>query len=169
MTCNFAEFYVYDMERPGGEPERILLADLEKEYYRLQFLVDTGSDHLKREMEVSIAAGDIVKVYNDRGTVLCGAKISERILPQSVMVNKGSRSDPIDEGFDRGGNINLISPAGPISKHCYGFAVSGYLVNVEKVSDDEMAQWVKQYPEAFERAYDPASGSHYDGWVEGVA
>ena len=119
--------------------------------------------------KLGIAAGDIVKVYNDRGTVLCGAKISERILPQSVMVNKGSRSDPIDEGFDRGGNINLISPAGPISKHCYGFAVSGYLVNVEKVSDDEMAQWVKQYPEAFERAYDPASGSHYDGWVEGVA
>ena len=60
VTCNFAEFYVYDMERPGGEPEKILLADLEKEYYRLQFLVDTGNDHLKREMEVSVAAGEIV-------------------------------------------------------------------------------------------------------------
>ena len=35
VTCNFAEFYVYDMERPGGEPEKIRLADLEKEYYRL--------------------------------------------------------------------------------------------------------------------------------------
>ena len=65
VTCNFAEFYVYDMERPGGEPEKILLADLEKEYYRLQFLVDTGSDHLKREMEVSIAAGEIVGLLYD--------------------------------------------------------------------------------------------------------
>lgn len=37
VTCNFAEFYVYDMERPGGEPEKILLADLEKEYYRLDW------------------------------------------------------------------------------------------------------------------------------------
>jgi len=118
--------------------------------------------------KLGIEDGDIVKVYNERGVVLAGAKISERIQPQSVMVNKGSRSDPIAPGFDRGGNINLISPAGPISKHCYGFAVSGYLVAVEKVTKEEMDGWVKQYPEAFERAYDPASGSHYAGWVEGV-
>ena len=39
---------------------------------------------------------------------------------------------------------------------------------VEKVADEEMAQWMNDYPEAFERAYDPASGSHYAGWVEGV-
>jgi hypothetical protein len=36
VTCSFEEFYVYDMNRPGGEPEKIKLADLEKEYYRLQ-------------------------------------------------------------------------------------------------------------------------------------
>ncbi len=60
VTCNFAEFYVYDMERPGGEPEKILLADLEKEYYRLQFLVDTGRDTYKREEKVSVEAGAIV-------------------------------------------------------------------------------------------------------------
>lgn len=65
VTCNFAQFYVYDMERPGGEPEIIELASLEKEYYRLQFLVDTGSEHLKREMEVSIAAGEIVGLLYD--------------------------------------------------------------------------------------------------------
>lgn len=60
VTCNFKEFYVYDMEKPNGEPEIIKLADLEKEYYRLEFLVNTGSEHLKKEMEVSIKAGDIV-------------------------------------------------------------------------------------------------------------
>ena len=65
VTCNFAQFYVYDMERPSGEPEIIELANLEKEYYRLQFLVDTGSEHLKREMEVSIAAGEIVGLLYD--------------------------------------------------------------------------------------------------------
>ena len=65
VTCNFAQFYVYDMERPGGEPEIIELANLEKESYRLQFLVDTGSEHLKREMEVSIAAGEIVGLLYD--------------------------------------------------------------------------------------------------------
>lgn len=65
VTCNFEKFFVYDMERPGGEPEEILLENLEKEYYRLQFLVDEGSEHLKREMEVSIAAGEIIGLLYD--------------------------------------------------------------------------------------------------------
>ena len=65
VTCNFAEFYVYDMERPTGEPEIIKLCDLEKEYYRLQFLVDTGDTNIKKEMEVSLQAGEIVGVLYD--------------------------------------------------------------------------------------------------------
>lgn len=60
VTCNFRSFLVYDMEQPNGEPEEILLENLEKEYYRLQFLVDVKNEHLKKEMEVSIQAGDIV-------------------------------------------------------------------------------------------------------------
>ena len=60
VTCNFAEFDVYDMENPKGEPQRILLKDLGTDYYRLQFLVDEGNEHLKKEMEVSMKAGEIV-------------------------------------------------------------------------------------------------------------
>ena len=64
VTCNFSEFLVYDMEQPNGEPEEILLENLEKEYYRLQFLVDVKSEHLSREMEVSMQAGEMVgKIY----------------------------------------------------------------------------------------------------------
>ena len=64
VTCNFSEFLVYDMEQPNGEPERILLENLGKEYYRLQFLVDAKNEHLSKEMEVSMKAGDIVgKIY----------------------------------------------------------------------------------------------------------
>lgn len=48
VTCNFKEFYVYDMEQPNGEPEIILLKDLPKEYHRLKFLVDTGSKRIKK-------------------------------------------------------------------------------------------------------------------------
>lgn len=60
VTCNFAEFYIYDMEKPFGEPEIVYLKDLEKDYYRLQFLVDSASEHIEKEMQVSIAAGEIV-------------------------------------------------------------------------------------------------------------
>ena len=65
VTCNFQEFYVYDMEKPHGDPEKIKLADLEKEFYRLSFLVDKGSVHLQREMEISIKAGDVVGLLYD--------------------------------------------------------------------------------------------------------
>ena len=64
VTCNFTEFLVYDMEQPNGEPEQILLENLGKEYYRLQFLVDAKNEHLSKEMEVSMQAGEIVgKIY----------------------------------------------------------------------------------------------------------
>lgn len=60
ITCNFEEFNIYDMEKPNGEPEKILLKNLPKEYYRMQFLVNTGNENLKREMEISLKAGDLV-------------------------------------------------------------------------------------------------------------
>ena len=80
VTCNFSTFYVYDMERPGGEPEEILLENLEKEYYRLQFLVDSGNEHLKREMEVSIAAGRIVGLLYDALSAQYADPTSERAM-----------------------------------------------------------------------------------------
>lgn len=65
VTCNFQEFDVYDMENPNAEPQRILLKNLGKEYYRLQFLVDEDNEHLKKEMEVSMKAGELVgRIYD---------------------------------------------------------------------------------------------------------
>lgn len=66
VVSNFSEFLIYDMENPMGEPDSILLENLSKEYYRLNFLVDTGSELLKQEMEISIKAGEIVGVLYDK-------------------------------------------------------------------------------------------------------
>lgn len=66
ITCNFKSFLIYNMENPNGEPEEILLKDLEKEYYRLQFIVDVENTNLKKEMEISIKAGELVgKIYDE--------------------------------------------------------------------------------------------------------
>ena len=62
MVCNFTEFRIHDMNRPNDTPETLLLSDLEKEYPRLQFLIDTGNEDIKREMEVSLQAGELVGV-----------------------------------------------------------------------------------------------------------
>lgn len=65
VTCNFQMFLVYDMENPNGEPQQILLKDLPEEYYRLQFLVNERSEHLEKELQVSMKAGEIVaKIYD---------------------------------------------------------------------------------------------------------
>ena len=65
VVCNFQTFEIHDMNFPNGEPEILTLADLEKNYSRLQFLVDTGSKTIKKEMEVSLQAGELVGVLYD--------------------------------------------------------------------------------------------------------
>lgn len=112
-----------------------------------------------------IASGDIVKLYNERGTVLGGAYVTERIIPGAVYQDHGARHDPITTGLDRGGSNNLISPANTTSKNAFGMATSGYLVEAGKVTVDRMEEWRKLYPEAFSRPYDPATGLRFDAWV----
>ena len=80
VTCNFSTFLVYDMERPGGEPEEILLENLPTEFYRLAFLTDSGNEKLQREMEVSIAAGAIVGLLYDAFAQQYVDPTSERAL-----------------------------------------------------------------------------------------
>ena len=85
VTCNFREFWVYDMEQPNGEPQKILLENLEKEYYRLQFLVDEGNEHLKREMEVSVKAGNLVGIIYDRLLEQYGADDPETLRSLNIL------------------------------------------------------------------------------------
>ena len=66
VACNFNTFEVHNMETPDAAPEVIQLADLEKEYHRLSFLVDDTNVHLKKELDVSIQAGEIVGVLYDK-------------------------------------------------------------------------------------------------------
>ena len=66
VACNFSTFEVHDMEHPNDAPAVIELKDLEKEYHRLSFLVDDTNVHLKKELEVSIQAGEIVGVLYDK-------------------------------------------------------------------------------------------------------
>ena len=65
VVCNFREFQIHDMNRPNDEPEVVALADLEKEYHRLNFLVDTGDENIKKEMDISLQAGEIVGTLYD--------------------------------------------------------------------------------------------------------
>ena len=113
-----------------------------------------------------IAHGDVVKVHNERGVVLCAAYVTERLMENVVYVDHGARFDPIDpECLDRGGAINLITPAAITSKTVTGMAVSGFLVEAEKVSDAEMDAWRERYKDAFARKTDEGCGVCLKGWL----
>ncbi len=139
----------------------------------------TGSDgykyepvwiHPKEAEKRGIKTGDIVKVFNERGIVLCGALVWERIREGVAYVDHGARYDPIiADKVDRGGAINTISPLGITSRNAVGMVASGFLVDVEKVKPEEWEKWRQENPAAFERAYDAAAGLRFDGWVEGGA
>lgn len=77
VISNFREIHIYDMEKPNGEPEVIFLKDLETDYYRLEFLVNTKDEHIQKELEISLKAGELVgKLYD--------ALLNEYQNPQDV-------------------------------------------------------------------------------------
>ncbi len=78
-----------------------------------------------------ITDGDIVTVYNDRGTIMLPAKVTERIMPGVVSVDQGAWFRPDEKGIDRGGCVNVLlkdvhSPAG-------AFCSNTCLVEVQKI------------------------------------
>jgi hypothetical protein len=46
-------------------------------------------------------------------------------------------------------------------------AVSGFLVEAERVADREMEDWMRRYPDAFGRKTDAGCGVCLGGWMIG--
>lgn len=66
ITSNFKEFYIYDMEKPNSDPSIVKLKDLEKEYYRLEILIDKTNTQIEKETKVSIQAGELIgQIYDE--------------------------------------------------------------------------------------------------------
>ncbi len=102
--------------------------------------------------------GDIVRIFNERGSVLGGVVVTERVMPRTISQDHGARCETITlgtGGLDRGGANNLICPSNTTSKNAVGEVTNGFLVNIEKVDVFELA---KQFPEEFNRDYCPADG-----------
>ena len=96
-----------------------------------------------------ITHGDVVAIFNERGTVLAGAYVTERIIPGAVGIDHGAKYDPIVPGeIDRGGAINTITPRNCISQNTAGMAASGFLVEVQKADLEALRT---AHPEPFAR------------------
>jgi anaerobic selenocysteine-containing dehydrogenase len=82
---------------------------------------------------------ELVKVFNDRGVVICAAQVTERVPPGTVHSYESSAIyDPIGEpgiSPDRGGCVNLLTPSRPMIKKSSSMAANSCLVQIERWTD----------------------------------
>ena len=87
-----------------------------------------------------IKPNDLVRVFNDRGQVICAAHVTERIAPGTVHSFEGSAVyEPIgDPGTspDRGGCINVLTSSRNIISKSHSTASNSCLVQVESWSGE---------------------------------
>ncbi|MDR2108638.1 MAG: molybdopterin-dependent oxidoreductase [Coriobacteriales bacterium] len=123
--------------------------------------------HPSDARQYGIVSGDVVKLFNERGTVLGGAYVTERIMPGALYQDHGARVDFIRSGFgglDRGGANNLIAPDNTTSPNVAGEVTNGFLVGLDKADVFALAE---QHPQQFSRPYDPAVGLIAQAYIEG--
>ncbi len=87
-----------------------------------------------------IADGDVVRVFNDRGQMLAGAVVTDRIRPGVIRVNEGGWYDPVEPGADGTlcayGDVNVLSPDIGTSKLAQANCGHTVLAEVEKFAGD---------------------------------
>jgi len=119
----------------------------------------------KTAAERGIVDGDVVTIFNERGKVLGGAYVTERLMPGCIYIDHGAKWDPIVPGeIDRGGVINTIVPYNVTSKNAVGHAVSGFLADVEKTDLEALR---RKYPNAFSKPFNPNAGPGLDALMAG--
>jgi anaerobic selenocysteine-containing dehydrogenase len=83
-----------------------------------------------------IKQNDLVRVFNDRGAVICAAQVTERVPPGTVHSYESCADyDPVGkpgESPDRSGCVNILTPSRYITKNSAGMAPNSCLVQIEK-------------------------------------
>jgi trimethylamine-N-oxide reductase (cytochrome c) len=96
----------------------------------------TARIHPETAAARGISDGDVIDLYNDRGDVLCVAKLTDRVKPFTVHAYCSSgRYVPLVPGEpspDKGGCVNILSSKRTQSKYVAGFAPNSTLIEVKK-------------------------------------
>jgi biotin/methionine sulfoxide reductase len=86
-----------------------------------------------------IEAGDLVRLFNERGACLAGAVLSEAIRPGVVQLATGAWFDPVQEAgttLERHGNPNALTADTGTSKLAQGPSAMTALVEIERFVGD---------------------------------
>ena len=139
VTSNFSEIWVYDMDHPLDEPQKILLANLPKEMSRLGFLVDTSVKSVReKEMDISIKAGRIV------GELYKALLKRYRLTP---ICSDGSTNVPPKASDESELNLKLAA----LNKLCVRLVFLFYAEDAELFPKDAFWNFLKETPAKFLR------------------
>jgi trimethylamine-N-oxide reductase (cytochrome c) len=87
-----------------------------------------------------IRNGELVRLFNDRGAVICAAYVTERLRPGVVQAYESSANyDPIGEpgnSTDRGGCVNNLTNQRSQSRKSSSMAPNACLIEIEPYSGD---------------------------------
>lgn len=114
--------YIQEWESPfGGEATRFPLQAMghhymprvhsthnNNEWTMTAFPQRVFMNHLDAEKR-GIKNGDTVRVWNDRGNIIIKCRLTKRIMPGVIDIPQGAWYTPDNQGFDTGGNINVLA------------------------------------------------------------
>ena len=91
----------------------------------------------RRDAEArGLADGDIVRIYNDRGSCLAGVTIDDRVRQGVVQMSTGAWYDPLDPAEPgspcKHGNPNVLTPDKGTSRLGQGPIAHSCLVDIER-------------------------------------
>ena len=107
VVCNFQEFDIHDMNRPNDAPEIITLSELEKDWTRLNFLVDTGDENIKKAFNMAAEIYDLSKCplqsYNINNLI----RAHELFPDLPVMLTCDEFDETVQQAYDLGFAIDM--------------------------------------------------------------
>ena len=106
----------------------------------------------------AIAAGDIVRIFNERGACLAGAVVTDLVSPGVLQMSTGAWYDPADptdpESLDVHGNPNVVTLDVGTSRLAQGPSAQTVLVEIERYDEPPPPIRAFELP-AFVAAVDP--------------
>lgn len=86
-----------------------------------------------------IRSGDVVRLFNDRGACLAGARVSDAVTPGVLRIATGAWWDPVDHSepasLDKHGNPNVLTQDIGASRLSQGCSAQSCLVELERFGD----------------------------------
>ncbi|MFL0094425.1 molybdopterin-dependent oxidoreductase [Tenacibaculum maritimum] len=87
--------------------------------------------------ERHITDGDLVEIYNHRGTTIAGAKVTDDVMKGVVCLEEGSWLQLDSKGRCNNGAINMLTSTKPASNLSLGTSSNTCLVTIKKCTDAE--------------------------------